>query len=179
MEESIAELWQEDIISTFYSPLSGMANPDLGESQQQCRSIRSSADCCRLFVDGVSVLIMSDSKSEIRDNMQIEWDVAIAMDDGIVLRADVFRPVGQAKHPVILSYGPYAKGLSFQEGYKGNWARLVEAAPEVSARPTNIRTGNWSTLRDGFRMAMPAYALTRVVPDARPACSTCGPRGRR
>ena len=70
-------------------------------------------------------------RSEIRDDMQIEWDVAIAMDDGIVLRADVFRPVGQGKHPVILSYGPYAKGLSFQEGYKGNWARLIEAAPEV------------------------------------------------
>ena len=53
------------------------------------------------------------------------------MDDGVVLRADVFRPTGAGKHPVILSYGPYAKGLSFQEGYKGNWARLVKAAPEV------------------------------------------------
>jgi hypothetical protein len=31
MEESIAELWQEDIISTIYSPLSGMASVDLGE----------------------------------------------------------------------------------------------------------------------------------------------------
>ena len=62
-------------------------------------------------------------RSEIRDNMQIEWDVAIAMDDGVVLRADVFRPFGQGKHPVILSYGPYAKGLSFQEGYKGTIGR--------------------------------------------------------
>jgi len=42
-------------------------------------------------------------RSEIRDDMQIEWDVAIAMDDGIVLRADVFRPVGQGKRPVIIS----------------------------------------------------------------------------
>jgi hypothetical protein len=30
-------------------------------------------------------------KSEIADGMQIDWDVPIAMDDGIVLRADVFR----------------------------------------------------------------------------------------
>ena len=117
---------------------------------------------------------------EIRDNMQIEWDVAIAMDDGIVLRADVFRPVGQGKHPVILSYGPYAKGLSFQEGYKGNWARLVEAASEVFVGSTN-KYQNWELvdLRDGCRTAMPAYASTRVVPDARPACSTCGPRASR
>jgi len=65
-------------------------------------------------------------KSEVRDGMQIEWDAPIDMDDGIVLCADVFRPVGDGKFPVILSYGPYAKGLSFQEGYKGNWARRAD-----------------------------------------------------
>ena len=57
-------------------------------------------------------------KSEQRDGMQIDWDAPIEMDDGLVLRADVFRPIGGGKHPVILSYGPYAKGLAFQEGYK-------------------------------------------------------------
>ncbi|MGB9045261.1 MAG: esterase, partial [Pseudolabrys sp.] len=63
--------------------------------------------------------------------MQIDWDVPISMDDGTVLRAYIFRPTGEGRHPVILSYGPYAKGLAFQEGYKGNWARLIKAAPEV------------------------------------------------
>ena len=29
--------------------------------------------------------------------MQIDWDVPIAMDDGIVLRADVFRPVAEGR----------------------------------------------------------------------------------
>ena len=35
---------------------------------------------------------------ETRDGMRIDWDVPIAMDDGLVLRADVFRPIdgGQA-----------------------------------------------------------------------------------
>ena len=50
-------------------------------------------------------------KSEIRDGMRIEWDVPIKADDGVVLRADVFRPLGDGKHPVLVSYGPYAKGL--------------------------------------------------------------------
>ena len=103
---------------------------------------------------------MSDSKSEIRDNMQIEWDVAIAMDDGIFLRADVFRPVGQGKYPVILSYGPYAKGLSFQEGYKGNWARLIKAAPEVLAGSTN-KYQNWE-LVDPERWVPDGYACVRI-----------------
>ncbi len=43
--------------------------------------------------------------------MVIDWDVPITMDDGVVLRADVFRPDEPA--PVILTYGPYAKGLAF------------------------------------------------------------------
>jgi uncharacterized protein len=30
-------------------------------------------------------------KSEVRDGMKIDWDVPITMDDGLVLRADVFR----------------------------------------------------------------------------------------
>ena len=104
---------------------------------------------------------MTDMKSEIRDGMHIDWDAPIEMDDGVVLRADVFRPVGDGKYPVILSYGPYAKGLSFQEGYKGNWARLTKAAPEVlQGRATNIRTGSWSIRRNGCRTAMPACAST-------------------
>ena len=69
----------------------------------------------------------TDATTEIRDGMQIDWDAPIAVNDGVVLRADVFRPVGASKHPVILSYGPYAKGLSFQDGYKGQWARLIKA----------------------------------------------------
>src|SRR5438105_8725832 len=69
--------------------------------------------------------------------MNIGWDSPIPMDDGLVLRADVFRPDDEGRHPVILSYGPYAKGLSFQEGYKANWARLIKAAPEVLEGSSN------------------------------------------
>jgi hypothetical protein len=46
---------------------------------------------------------MSAARSEIRDGMQIEWEAAILVDDGIVLRADVFRPVGNGKFPYAAS----------------------------------------------------------------------------
>ena len=36
--------------------------------------------------------VESDFKSEVRDGMRIDWDVPVEMDDGIVLRADVYRP---------------------------------------------------------------------------------------
>jgi predicted acyl esterase len=44
--------------------------------------------------------------SEVRDGMQIDWDMPITMDDGLVLRCDVFRPVKKGRYPVLLSYGP-------------------------------------------------------------------------
>jgi uncharacterized protein len=92
--------------------------------------------------------------------MQIDWDAPITMDDGVVLRADVFRPAHAGKHPVILSYGPYAKGLSFQEGYKGNWARLIKAAPEV-LRGSSNKYQNWE-LVDPEKWVPDGYACVRV-----------------
>ena len=70
-------------------------------------------------------------KSETRDGMRIDWDVPVRMDDGLVLMADVFRPVGEGRSPVILSYGPYAKGLAFQDGYPSAWQRMIAEHPDV------------------------------------------------
>src|ERR687884_291788 len=91
--------------------------------------------------------------------MKIDWDAPITMDDGLVLRADVFRP-DEGRHPVILSYGPYAKGLSFQEGYKANWARLTEAAPEVLEGSSN-KYQNWE-LVDPEKWVPDGYVCVRV-----------------
>ena len=103
---------------------------------------------------------MTAKDSEIRDGMRISWDAPIRMDDGVVLRADVFRPIAEGHYPVILSYGPYAKGLSFQEGYKGNWARLTKAAPEVLAGSSN-KYQNWE-LVDPEKWVPDGYACVRV-----------------
>ena len=45
--------------------------------------------------------------SVVADGMRIDWDIPIRMDDGVVLRADVYRPIEEGTYPVILSYGPY------------------------------------------------------------------------
>ena len=103
---------------------------------------------------------MMEAKNAAQNGMQIDWDAPVAMDDGVVLRADVFRPMGQGKHPVILSYGPYAKGLSFQEGYKSNWARLTKAAPEVLQGSSNTYQ-NWE-LVDPEKWTPEGYACVRV-----------------
>ena len=100
------------------------------------------------------------TRSEIRDGMQIDWDAPIEMDDGIVLRADVFRPVGDGRYPVILTYGPYAKGAAFQEKYKSQWDRLIKAAPEVLEGSSN-KYQNWE-LVDPEKWVPDGYVCVRV-----------------
>ena len=77
------------------------------------------------------------SKSEVRDGMQIDWEVPIPARDGVVLRADVFRPRKPGRYPVIMTYGPYGKGLAFQDGYKTCWDRMAQDHPDVTAGSTN------------------------------------------
>ncbi|MBI4270274.1 MAG: CocE/NonD family hydrolase [Candidatus Rokubacteria bacterium] len=92
--------------------------------------------------------------------MRADWDVPITMDDGLVLRADIYRPAGTDKHPVILSYGPYGKGLHFEDLYTDQWRRMVEQHPDVSAGSTN-RYQNWEVV-DPEKWVPDGYACVRV-----------------
>jgi uncharacterized protein len=103
---------------------------------------------------------MSDYKSEVRDGMRIDWDVPIRMDDGLVLRADVFRPVKEGKYPAIVSYGPYGKGLAFQEGYKTAWEIMARENPDV-LRGTSNQHQNWEVV-DPEKWVPDGYACVRV-----------------
>lgn len=92
--------------------------------------------------------------------MIIEWDVGVPMDDGTVLRADVFRPSGGGTCPVILSHGPYGKGLAFQEGRAREWDELITLHPEVLAGSSN-RYQCWE-VADPERWVPAGYACVRV-----------------
>ncbi|HEX6222695.1 MAG TPA: CocE/NonD family hydrolase [Acidimicrobiia bacterium] len=94
------------------------------------------------------------------EEMHIEWDVPIEMDDGLVLRADVYRPDRDGSYPVILSYGPYAKGLSFQEGYPDQWRLMTTQHPDVEAASTN-RYQNWEVV-DPEKWVPDGYVVVRV-----------------
>ena len=97
---------------------------------------------------------------EIRDGMRIDWNVPITMDDGLVLRADVFRPVKDGRYPVILSYGPYAKNLAFQDGYPSAWQRMAEKHPDVTAGSSNLYQ-SWEVV-DPEKWVPRDYACVRV-----------------
>ena len=100
------------------------------------------------------------ARTEIRDGMRITWQQPIPVDDGTVLRADVFRPIEDGHYPVILSYGIYAKGLAFQEGYPLQWGKMVEDYPQILEGSTN-KYQNWETT-DPERWVPHGYAIVRV-----------------
>jgi predicted acyl esterase len=98
--------------------------------------------------------------SEVRDRMRIEWDVPIRMDDGVVLRADVFRPAADGRYPVIMSHGPYAKGLAFPEAYPQLWKSLFADHPDVLAG-SSTKYQNWGTA-DPEKWVPDGYVCVRV-----------------
>jgi putative CocE/NonD family hydrolase len=100
------------------------------------------------------------AKSDLKDGMRIDWDVPIEMEDGLILRADVYAPPKSGRYPVILSYGPYAKGLSFQEGYPSAWQRMAEKHPDVTADSTN-KYQSWEVV-DPEKWVPHGYVCVRV-----------------
>jgi predicted acyl esterase len=98
--------------------------------------------------------------SEVREGMRIDWDAPVEMDDGLVLRADVYRPTAAGRYPVIMTYGPYGKWLHFDDLYTDQWRRMCEEHPDVPAGSTN-KYQNWEVV-DPEKWVPDGYAVVRV-----------------
>ena len=85
------------------------------------------------------------SEFEVKDGMRVFFDYPIEMDDGIKLRADIFCPLSDEKFPVIMTYGPYGKWLSFQDAYKPQWDAMVTRFPEILSGSSN-KYQNWEVV---------------------------------
>ena len=99
-------------------------------------------------------------KTEVREGMRVDWDVPIEMDDGVVLRANVYRPDDDGQYPVIMSHGPYGKDLHFEEIYKTCWDLMCENHPDVPRGSTNIHQA-WE-VADPEKWVPHGYVLVRV-----------------
>jgi predicted acyl esterase len=95
-----------------------------------------------------------------QDGMHIDWDVLIRTRDGLDLRADIFRPKRPGRYPVLMTYGPYGKGLAFQEGYSTCWERMAQNHPDVVAGSTN-KYQNWEVV-DPEKWVPHDYVCIRV-----------------
>ncbi|KAK5691795.1 hypothetical protein LTR17_025547 [Elasticomyces elasticus] len=64
-------------------------------------------------------------KNSHTSNMIVDRDVSIPMDDGLCLKADVFRPGDEKPAPVIMTLGPYGKGVPYHVGFAPQWKWLL------------------------------------------------------
>jgi len=103
---------------------------------------------------------LTEAKTKTRDGIRIDWDVGIEMDDGVILRSDIFRPDDDSCYPVLITYGPYAKGLAFQEGYSSAWETMAREHPDVTAGSTN-KYQNWEVV-DPEKWVPDGYVCVRV-----------------
>ena len=103
---------------------------------------------------------MKQMKSEIRDGMKIDWDMPITMDDGLVLRADVFRPVAAGRYPASSATAPTARALPSRKVTRPpgrSWPRRT--LTRYRARPTS--TQNWEVV-DPEKWVPDGYVCIRV-----------------
>lgn len=106
---------------------------------------------------------MIEERTETRDGMRITWDMPIPMEDGAVLRCDVFRPVAEGRYPVIMAQAAYGKSLDFREKHRHAWEQLEKHHPDAFAGSSN-KYWNWEVV-DPEKWVPDGYVVIRV--DAR------------
>jgi len=111
-------------------------------------------------MDDIKTDVGGGYKSEVREGMRIDWDVPIGMDDGLVLRANVYRPDDDGQYPVIMSHGPYGKDLHFEELYSTCWELMCQNHPDVPAGSSNIHQ-SWEVC-DPEKWVPHGYVCLRV-----------------
>jgi uncharacterized protein len=99
--------------------------------------------------------------SSVALGMRIDTNVAIPMRDGLELRANIFRPLGDAKYPVIVSMSPYGKDVHFQDFYPSGWDELKRDVPSACSAGSTCRYMVFET-PDPERWVRKGYVLIRI-----------------
>lgn len=102
--------------------------------------------------------------SETIGGMLFEKDVPIAMSDGVVLRANVFRPVAPGRYPVVMALGIYGKDEHFEDAFNPQWKVLTQIYPGLATDGSSGRFLRWETV-DPERWVPDGYVIVNV--DAR------------
>src|SRR5208283_87166 len=90
----------------------------------------------------------------------IERDISVPVDDGLRLKADIFRPEGSGPVPVVMTLGPYGKGIRYQDGYSDQWQWLSDEHPDLLEGSTRSFL-TWETVDPEVWVPW-GYAVVRV-----------------
>ncbi|MFT3819770.1 MAG: CocE/NonD family hydrolase [Rubrivivax sp.] len=80
------------------------------------------------------------------DAMLVEIDAGIPMSDGIVLRANVFRPRAGGVYPVLMAMGAYGKDVHFEDAFNPQWQVLKRIYPGLDGEGSSGRYLRWEVV---------------------------------
>ena len=99
--------------------------------------------------------------TETKYTMQFDKDVPITMRDGIVLRANIFRPKAEGKFPVVMAHGVYGKDIHFADAFTPQWDKLKAIYPDLDSNGSTGRYLRWETV-DPERWVPDGYVIIQV-----------------
>ena len=94
----------------------------------------------------------------------VENDIAVPMNDGNILRANIHRPKAEGRFPVVMTHGVYGKDVHFADGFAPQWKRLNEIYPELTGKESTGKYLRWE-VADPERWVPEGYIIITV--DAR------------
>jgi len=114
-----------------------------------------------LLAFAVTLLPCIPAKGQTAAGIVIERNVAMKTRDGVTLRADIYRPAGDGKFPVLLQRTPYSKDYTAEFGRRAAERGYLLVAQDVRGRFAS--EGEWYTFKhegeDGYDAVEWAAAL--------------------
>jgi hypothetical protein len=93
--------------------------------------------------------------------MIVEKNVVVPVNDGHGLRANIYRPAGEGRFPVLMSMGIYGKDVHFADGYKPQWEKLKTLNPGLARDGSSGRFLRWEKI-DPERWVPDGYVVISI-----------------
>jgi len=90
-----------------------------------------------------------------------EKDVAVPASDGLLLRANVYRPKGEGRYPVVMAMGIYGKDAHFADAFKPQWDSLLRVYPDLCDAGSTGHFLRWENV-DPERWVPDGYVVVTV-----------------
>ena len=95
------------------------------------------------------------------DHLIFDKDVPVPVSDGLVLRANVFRPKAPGRYPVVMAMGIYGKDAHFGDAFKAQWDNLLRIYPGLCANGSTGHYLRWENV-DPERWVPDGYVVVTV-----------------
>lgn len=111
-------------------------------------------------------------ESNARSGTRIEFDVEMKLSDGVILRANIYRPAGEGPFPVLMTRLPYGKDGFYEAGFHQGSVDPVRATRQgymvvvQDVRGTHASGGAFEPFRNEYADGAEAVKWAASLPDA-------------